>query len=892
MEVIERRIRSLTAARALDDRRGQATATQLVLWKHVGYSVLLFLLLLEWLVPLRQASHVIDLEQIQPLVWSMGFSLVIGLGVKRTWLASLLRGVFTILLTMWVFGSIDVRNINGGALETMNAGLASLVTAITSDASMLYNAVTGGGWDTPSGEIRTIVLLGAVSILASLVQSLLLHHQSILWFSSLTMAYLFVLQGAASVDTSMGIVRTIAWSAALLSWLYLERITLKDHSYARRAWPLRWWFTTMLVTWGLVAGFMLWQQVYAWESPQAWNTVASWVRQTGLHSTSASQASLQQAVTGYGSDDSELGANVKDDHRVLFQATTPMPTYWKVETKSLYTGRGWEEPAAKPELLDRAGRLTPALPSDQEGAWSEPFIQTIQLKEPLSKEMPLLFGGRPERITSWSQEGTPSLWYDPDLDRYRAVAHEGDSSSVLSYSYETRAWLKLPLQTVASGIDREAASPELELSRYLALPASIPARVYELADEITINASSQQEKIEQIQAYLRNHYAYTKQETSIPQQGSDFVDHFLFEQRQGYCNHFSSAMVVLLRAEGIPARWVKGFAPGEADASGNYIIRASDAHSWVEVYEASAGWVPYEATPPRALTVEAGRDEMMLARSDVRSTITSDLAASPVEREPMPVKPVEQTEKANTWEQVEAWINGVKSRITQGGDWLSQTQASIRTSLTNEWNYVTERASWTSPVNAVSASSSPSFLAKLQAAASGMWEHARAITTVVLLLVLGLFMLLLHRLGRSVARAWPRWELRKLVRRQQHHYDANRLPRMGVLAWLLLERQFGARPLNTSFEEYVEVVVQPKLASEADSQEIELVDKLRLFASDSSAQLFARHKGERVQRGRFIQCCSDIVRLDRTKRLPQVSHGERSAGTRSTHTSGRSHLKG
>jgi hypothetical protein len=79
------------------------------------------------------------------------------------------------------------------------------------------------------------------------------------------------------------------------------------------------------------------------------------------------------------------------------------------------------------------------------------------------------------------------------------------------------------------------------------------------------------------------------------------VDHFLFESYRGYCDHFSTSMTVMLRTLDIPARWVKGFAPGQqvgTDDQGNQIIevRNNDAHSWVEVYFPNIGWVPFEAT--------------------------------------------------------------------------------------------------------------------------------------------------------------------------------------------------------------------------------------------------------------------------------------------------------
>ncbi|MBD4895172.1 hypothetical protein GUF81_05585, partial [Xanthomonas citri pv. citri] len=88
---------------------------------------------------------------------------------------------------------------------------------------------------------------------------------------------------------------------------------------------------------------------------------------------------------------------------------------------------------------------------------------------------------------------------------------------------------------------------------------------------------------------------------TIPKNDEDYVDQFLFETKMGYCDNFSSAMVVLLRSAGIPARWVKGYTSGEYKEAGNkngsiYEVTNNNAHSWVEVYFPEQGWVTFEPT--------------------------------------------------------------------------------------------------------------------------------------------------------------------------------------------------------------------------------------------------------------------------------------------------------
>lgn len=131
---------------------------------------------------------------------------------------------------------------------------------------------------------------------------------------------------------------------------------------------------------------------------------------------------------------------------------------------------------------------------------------------------------------------------------------------------------------------------------YLQLPARLDRRIPELAREITKNSATPFDKAQRIESYLRGSYAYTLKLTGKP--GQDPLAHFLFEARAGHCEYFASAMAIMLRTLGIPSREVNGFLPGEYnDMAGDYIVRASDAHSWVEVYFPGEGWHVFDPTP-------------------------------------------------------------------------------------------------------------------------------------------------------------------------------------------------------------------------------------------------------------------------------------------------------
>jgi len=134
---------------------------------------------------------------------------------------------------------------------------------------------------------------------------------------------------------------------------------------------------------------------------------------------------------------------------------------------------------------------------------------------------------------------------------------------------------------------------------YLQLPRALDPRIPELARMITAPAGNPFDKAVAMESYLRNNFTYTLNLTGKP--GGDPLAHFLFETRAGHCEYFASAMAIMLRTLGIPSREVNGFLPGEYnDLAGDYIVRASDAHSWVEAYFPGSGWVTFDPTPPGA----------------------------------------------------------------------------------------------------------------------------------------------------------------------------------------------------------------------------------------------------------------------------------------------------
>jgi transglutaminase-like putative cysteine protease len=143
--------------------------------------------------------------------------------------------------------------------------------------------------------------------------------------------------------------------------------------------------------------------------------------------------------------------------------------------------------------------------------------------------------------------------------------------------------------------------PDWVRQRYLQLPRGVSRRTLDLAHAATNGATSAYDKAAMLETYLRDNFTYSTHVASVPPD-QDWVDYFLFDSKQGYCDYFATTMVVLLRAEGVPARVASGFAPGDFDpTTGISIVRENHAHTWVEAYFPGFGWVTFEPSAIRPI---------------------------------------------------------------------------------------------------------------------------------------------------------------------------------------------------------------------------------------------------------------------------------------------------
>lgn len=209
----------------------------------------------------------------------------------------------------------------------------------------------------------------------------------------------------------------------------------------------------------------------------------------------------------------------------------------------------------------------------------------------------------PAGLVSVETSSDVSYSVDPISEKIYTM-HGGSSTTLNSYkvTYEITEFPIESLKTVKTNEGHEASS--YFMTKYTQLPESLPQRVKDLAVNLTNDKDNRYDKVLAIENYFTdNSFVYETTNVSFPAKSQDYVDQFLFDTKSGYCNNFSTSMIVLLRSAGIPARWVKGYTEGTLDntlasAEGQdiYKITNDNAHSWVEVYFPGYGWIPFEPT--------------------------------------------------------------------------------------------------------------------------------------------------------------------------------------------------------------------------------------------------------------------------------------------------------
>lgn len=234
--------------------------------------------------------------------------------------------------------------------------------------------------------------------------------------------------------------------------------------------------------------------------------------------------------------------------------------------------------SARPTALDRREEIRLA-----RGPHLDPVRYRV-LMEPLSTPVIFTVPTAQAIFGSFREIGIDDDQTFHNLDRERTVT-----------VYEGVSDVSVPNPTTLDKLTD--AVPATMPPRYLQLPENLDPRIPALAHKLTDEEHSTFRRAMAIERYLTTQYSYTLQLPSQPP--ADPLADFLFHRRRGHCEYFASSMAVLLRTVGIPSRVITGFRGAEFNqVNSTYIVRASDAHSWVEAYIPGAGWTTFDPTPP------------------------------------------------------------------------------------------------------------------------------------------------------------------------------------------------------------------------------------------------------------------------------------------------------
>jgi hypothetical protein len=252
--------------------------------------------------------------------------------------------------------------------------------------------------------------------------------------------------------------------------------------------------------------------------------------------------------------------------------------YWRNGIFREYTGRGWE-------------------PAPVGGDISQPVIEEFPSPPPGRYYLRQVFELKARNTGALFAASEP-VQVDRGIILRQAVP---DQSAVLEGQASQYQVVSLATKVTANQLAGAPAEyPPAIRDAYLQLPSSLPGRVRTLAARITSGANDPYHKAIKIQEYLRENYQYDLTVQEAPPR-LDVVDYFLFDVQAGFCSHYASAMAVMLRTVGVPARVASGYAMGSFDRDRQaFRVIESASHAWVEVYFPGYGWVEFEPTVARS----------------------------------------------------------------------------------------------------------------------------------------------------------------------------------------------------------------------------------------------------------------------------------------------------
>jgi len=294
-------------------------------------------------------------------------------------------------------------------------------------------------------------------------------------------------------------------------------------------------------------------------------------------------------------------------HVRSYQGEGFLPVKWRGAALAEFDGKRWFNPPGQEQVVQvEDGQVV--VRSATEGAGRGPNLAYQVHLEPLIADT-LFFAGTVETIK---------------IDvRYLRYSRGGGFHVVPRFGIRGLNYSAYGFLPNEWALGRYTAQLPLGLLReLLSLPATDP-RIPELARQMTVGADTPAQKARAIESHLRRDYGYTLELLSKPV--DDPLAYFLFERKKGHCEYFASSMAVMLRTLGIPSRVVTGFQSGVYNPmTGWQVIRASDAHSWVEAWIEGRGWTTFDPTPFDPSGGEAGLMSRLALLSDAASQVWND----------------------------------------------------------------------------------------------------------------------------------------------------------------------------------------------------------------------------------------------------------------------------
>jgi hypothetical protein len=443
--------------------------------------------------------------------------------------------------------------------------------------------------DSLSNEFRSLLFFVLLWLITYLLRYWMLVKRNILLFFIMTVIYVCILDTFTRYDGSKAIVRSMAIGLILLGILFFQKIKEEGPFLSFPAHWVKWLIPfSILVSTVLVFGYEMPKSKAILPDPVPFiSSIMASDRLNGPRSLGGLDVGLRE-------NDTRLGGPFIGDNQVVFEAKVDSDQYWRVETKDTYTGKGWATAVDKSDSLFTTGEMIGALTEQRKNGSSGGQKSAF-----LIYQHPMPYLAYPYGIQSISSGFPNKFVLNDQTEKIAPFNLDTDHATIVQYgvNYQVPEYQKKELESTT-----DAGAKEEEVPEYLQLPKSLPARVKKLAVQITKGDTNWYDKAVDIEAYLQSdQFTYDKKNVAIPGKNQDYVDQFLFITKRGYCDNFSTSMVVLLRAAGVPARWVKGYAPGNytnstSDGTRTYQITNNDAHSWPEVWFPKDGWIPFEPT--------------------------------------------------------------------------------------------------------------------------------------------------------------------------------------------------------------------------------------------------------------------------------------------------------